>query len=87
MDSFNKELIYELEKDNPYNNSKEFRTKITKKYGTIDNLTNLYAKIRNYQIDKYGKTLNRKWAKRTYNDLLKWAQDARKRKYNRTKEK
>ena len=52
--SFKENLIFELEKNNLFENMKKFKSKITKLYGKIDNLNELCLKVQNYQIDNYG---------------------------------
>ena len=49
-------LIFELYKDKPLNSSRVFRGKIQKKFNLIDT-SDLYAKIINYQLKKYGYVL------------------------------
>ena len=56
MDEFKKNYLFTLYKDTPLDSAKEFRSKILKKYGTGDT-RDLYSRICNYQIDKYGAIL------------------------------
>lgn len=56
-DLFKAQVVLELEKDNAFYSSKHFRNKILEKYGFIPD-SDIYKKIVNYQIDKYGETLS-----------------------------
>lgn len=51
------ELIFELYKGKPTGNKKNFKKDVLK-YGKDIDVDNLYIKIINYQIDKYGHQLN-----------------------------
>lgn len=53
---FKEQAIYEFEKDNSFSGAREFRFKIKNKYGIIPS-SNLYRRITNYQINKYGEPL------------------------------
>ena len=53
---FKENLIFEEWKDQPLHSSVWFRDKMKEKYG-ITKTTDLYAKIVNYQIKKYGTNL------------------------------
>ena len=57
MDKFKEQVVFELEKDTPFNGAREFRYYIARKYGFKPS-TELYREITNYQIDKYGTTSN-----------------------------
>lgn len=51
------ELIFNIYKDAPLGTVSKFRNKLVKKFKGI-NWYELYAKINNYQIKKYGASLN-----------------------------
>lgn len=53
---FKEQAIYEFEKDKAFSGANEFRTRIKEKYGFVPN-SNLYRRIINYQIKKYGEPL------------------------------
>ncbi len=50
-------VVFELEKDVPFEGTREFKWKIYRKYGFIPD-GDLYRKIINYQIENYGRTFN-----------------------------
>ena len=50
-------ILFVLYKDKPLDNKKTFKQKL-KKYAKEINIDNLFIKINNYQIDKYGSALN-----------------------------
>lgn len=52
-EEFNEELLYELYKEKPFDNSQEFRGFIFRQHGVYAS-TNLITRITNYQIRKYG---------------------------------
>ncbi len=52
-EEFNEELLYELYKEKPFDNSQEFRGFIFRQHGVYAS-TNLITRITNYQIKKYG---------------------------------
>lgn len=51
------DILFALYKDKATNGSKEFKEKL-KKYKKEVNLTDLYTRVINYQIDKYGVSLD-----------------------------
>lgn len=51
------DILFALYKDKATNGSEDFQKQL-KKYKNEVNLRNLYTRIVNYQIDKYGKTLD-----------------------------
>lgn len=53
---FKEQAIYEFEKDSSFSGAREFRTKIKSKYG-FEPGSELYRRITNYQIKKYGEPL------------------------------
>ena len=60
MDDFIFNFIFEELKDKTFCNSKQFRVVIEKKYGIKDRAlgTKLWVAISNYQIKKYGQSIN-----------------------------
>ena len=56
-DLFKSQVVLELEKDNAFYNAQHFKRKITQKYGLVPT-TEMYLKVVNYQIKKYGITLD-----------------------------
>ena len=60
MDDFIFNFIFEELKDRTFCNSKQFRVVIEKKYGIKDRAlgTKLWVAISNYQIKKYGQSIN-----------------------------
>ena len=53
------ELVYNLYKDESIE-SRKFRAIVSKKYQLSDrDITNIYAKINNYQVKKYGKKIGK----------------------------
>lgn len=57
MDQFKEQVVFELEKDTPFQGKREFTFLIYRKYGFKPS-TALYRNIVNYQIDNYGRTCN-----------------------------
>ena len=60
MSDFAFDFIFEISKDKCFTNSREFRGYLWNKYGIRDKSfgTKLYIAINNYQVKKYGKSLN-----------------------------
>lgn len=60
MDDFIFNFIFEELKDRTFCNSKQFRVVLEKKYGIKDRElgTKLWVAISNYQIKKYGQSIN-----------------------------
>lgn len=54
---FKEQTIFEFEKDNSFTGSREFKRKIKDKYGLLPS-SELYRRITNYQIRKYGEPLS-----------------------------
>lgn len=55
---FKEEYLFTQYKDKAIKNATQFKGEIRKKYGVLEvDLTELYRKIVNYQIKKYGKHL------------------------------
>ena len=72
--------IFDELKDTPLTNCKYLRAK----YNGVDvEITRLYRRIVNYQIDRYGCTLNVRVPKKSKEDLLREHQNARNRRYQR----
>lgn len=61
MNEFKEEMIFNLEKDLPVTNASAFREKMIKKYNLVaQEISDLRAKIINYQLEKYGDTISAK---------------------------
>lgn len=57
MDQFKEQVVFELEKDTPFQGKREFTFQIYRKYGFKPSSA-LYRDIVNYQICNYGHTFN-----------------------------
>lgn len=68
---FKENVIYEKEKDNPIKSAERFRYKCIKDYGFNGSTTDLYRKIVNHQIKKYGKTLTQVIEMPTFEERMK----------------
>ena len=55
-EDFKDQIIFNLEKDNTFYNSKKFYKVVKEKYGKEQD-SELYIKVLNYQIKKYGRVL------------------------------
>jgi hypothetical protein len=53
---FKEDCIFEELKDKSYRNAKDFKERLMKKYKDID-ASNMYLRVANYQIKKYGTIL------------------------------
>lgn len=80
---FIERMIYEKEKDTAFNNSYDFCKKIREKYKIDYYLGDLYKRIINYQIDKYGASLQYVVENHSTEELIKLGRNARKRSYGR----
>lgn len=58
MNEFKLEFYFNLYKDKPLKSRDEFRKKFKKAHGNFLYLPELIVKIENYQIKKYGETLD-----------------------------
>jgi hypothetical protein len=76
-------IIFSLYKDKPVRSAKEFRNEIERKYGKEVNAKELYLRITNYQIDKYGYMLWDYDDEYTTEDYLRRANNARNRRKQR----
>ena len=54
---FIEEIIFQRNKDKRFRNAEEFKGTILKNFKNVD-VSKIYVKIVNYQIKKYGQTLN-----------------------------
>lgn len=55
------ELIYELEKDKQIFNAADFKRKVMAKYDIpLELAADLFVRVCNYQIEKYGTTLSKR---------------------------
>ena len=86
MNEFIERFIFENEKDTPFRNGKEFYKLLKDKY-KLEMIPNLYTKIVNYQIKKYGVALNNTKLidDHTKRECLNNCRNARQRKYMRIK--
>lgn len=82
-DNFIENIIFENEKENTFNNSYDFCKRIKDKYKIDKYLGDLYKKIVNYQIGKYGCSLQYLVDRHSTEDLFRICRNARKRKYER----
>jgi hypothetical protein len=57
MDQFKEQVVFELEKETPFQGKREFTFYIYRKYG-FKPTSALYRDIVNYQICNYGRTFN-----------------------------
>ena len=77
------ELIFNMYKDEPIG-ARKFRAIISKKYKLSDiEISNIYAKINNYQTNKYGGRINKDIGLKTREEYIKMAQSRRTAKYDR----
>lgn len=79
--NFKEKLLFELYKDKPIINAKSFKRKIYSIPGIDCNM--LYRKVVNYQIEKYGETIDEEQIYSSRADRLKQAQAANVRKHRR----
>lgn len=84
MSNFINEYVFNLEKDKAFNNSNEFYKMIKDKY-KMERSPELYRRIINYQIKKYGSTLESYVDLHSTSELIKMGQKSRKRLYFRKK--
>ena len=84
MTNFIENFIFENEKDTPIHNSIEFKKILKDKYN-LKYIPDLYKKLVNYQISKYGESLaNSSLVEtRSRDDCIRKGINARKRKYYR----
>lgn len=77
------ELIFNMYKNESIG-AKEFRAIISKKYKLSNiEISNIYARINNYQIEKYGNRINKDIGLKTREEYIKMAQARRTAKYDR----
>ena len=77
----NEELIFEMYKDRPIKNARTFKGELRKKFKNID-VSNLFVRITNYQISKFGRALmENNWENRSEEELRKITDRAKHRKY------
>ena len=83
---FIENFIFEIEKDTPFRNGIEFYKLLKDKY-KLEKLPELYKKIVNYQINKYGEALNNTKLidNNTRGECITKCVNARQRKYTRLK--
>lgn len=80
---FIERMIYETEKDNTFNNSYDFCKRIRDKYKIDYYLGDLYKRIINYQIDKYGCSLQYLVERHNTEELIKIGRNAKERRHAR----
>lgn len=54
--NFKEDCIFEELKDKSFQNAKDFKERLVKKYKNV-NVQNIYLRVANYQIKKYGTIL------------------------------
>lgn len=80
-----KELIFNMYKEEPIG-ARKFRAIVSKKYKLSDiEISNIYTKINNYQINKYGGRINKEYELINREEYKKIARDRRTAKYERLK--
>ena len=80
-----KELIFNMYKETD-TGSRKFRAIISKKYKLNDiEISNIYAKINNYQTNKYGGRINKEYELINREEYKKIARNRRTAKYERLK--
>lgn len=84
LDEFKENIIFENEKNRAFKNNNEFKESINKKYKYTPS-SNLYRKIINYQIKKFGKSLDSEVCIPTHEEKIKSNSRANQRRYNRLK--
>lgn len=67
-------LIFEAYKNTPLESIEKFKKRVQKDYGVTPNY-DLYRKLNNYQIQKYGRTIQ---PTITYHDKFEWGRLMRK---------
>ena len=78
-----KELIFNMYKETDMG-ARKFRAIIRKKYKLSDiEISNIYTKINNYQINKYGGRINKEYELVNREEYKKIARDRRTAKYQR----
>lgn len=78
------DMLFELYKESSLGNSEKFRKEITSKYNISDEeFTELYRRIVNYQVEKYGETLRGDWI--IHEDYDKTRERAKQRRIDRVK--
>lgn len=78
---FKEQTIFELEKNNPVRSSKKFKEHIRKQYGKEIDSRSLYIEIVNYQIKKFGATLDDTYEYES--DVDKWRRKNREQQYKK----
>lgn len=80
-----KELIFNMYKEEPIG-ARKFRAIVSKKYKLNDReISNIYARINNYQTNKYGGRINKDIILNTREEYKKIARNRRTAKYERLK--
>lgn len=84
LDEFKENIIFENEKNRAFKSSEEFKEIVNEKYKYAAS-SNLYRRIINYQIKKFGNSLNSEVYYPTHEDKIKSNDNANKRRYARLK--
>lgn len=80
-----KELIFNMYKEEPIG-ARKFRAIVSKKYKLNDReISNIYARINNYQTNKYGGRINKEYELINREEYKKIARNRRTAKYERLK--
>lgn len=86
MNDFKFNYYLNLYKEHPLPNRNEFRKNFRKKHGKYVHIEELIVAIENYQLKKYGQTLNSQFVSRTSNvELTKISQKERYKKWYKKK--
>lgn len=83
--SFIENIIFAKEKDKVLGGSKKFRKHISETYNLEVNVSDIYSRIINYQIEKYGEVLSDTVQIVTKTEKLSNNRKASQRKYERLK--
>lgn len=77
------ELVFNMYKEEPIG-ARKFRAIVSKKYKLNDReISNIYARINNYQTNKYGGRINKEYELINREEYKKIARDRRTAKYQR----
>jgi hypothetical protein len=71
MLDFKLNYYFEMLKDKPFRNSREFKNNFKKKYGDFKHLNKLFVIVSNYQAEKYGGGLCTSYYRATKEDHIK----------------
>ena len=71
MLDFKLNYYFEMLKDKPFKNGKDFKSEFKKKYGDFKYLNELFIMVSNYQLEKYGGGLNSSYYNTKKQDHIK----------------